>query len=136
MISCKKESVESASTSMDALSTTDFLGQWKFKGYSDGKMPVYDVTIEFKKEEGKYSLNGRSSVNFYFASFETNENTKTMKISAIGSTKMAGMPEANQFETVYYERLQNLERYEFKDKNVLALYLSNPVKEVMYFERK
>ncbi|WP_435352783.1 META domain-containing protein [Emticicia sp. SJ17W-69] len=136
MMACGKESVEAANPNLSALSTSGLLGQWKFKGYADGKVPAYDVTLEFKDEEGKNTLNGRSSVNFYFATFETNDATKTMTISTIGSTKIAGTPEANQFEMVYYERLRNVAHYELKTNNTLLLYLSNPAKEVMYFERK
>ncbi len=136
MIACTEKNIEVADANLSALSTSGLLGQWKFKGYLDGKTPAYDVTLEFKDEEGKNTLNGRSSVNFYFATFETNDLTKTMTVSEIGSTKIAGTPEANQFEMVYYERLKNITRYEFKTNNTLLLYLSNPAKEVMNFERK
>ena len=136
MMACGKENVEAANPNLSALNTSGLLGQWKFKGYADGKIPAYDVTLEFKDEEGKNTLNGRSSVNFYFATFETNEAAKTMTVSAIGSTKIAGSPEANQFEMVYYERLKNVSHYELKTNNTLLLYLSNPAKEVMNFERK
>ena len=136
MISCSQKTIETADANLSALSESSLLGQWKFKSYANGKVPAYDVTLEIKDEDGKYTLNGRSSVNFYFASFETNENKKTIILSALGSTKIAGTTEANQFEMVYYERLRNIEQYDFKDKNTLIFYLSNPVKEAMYFERK
>ncbi|CAH0996878.1 hypothetical protein EMA8858_03013 [Emticicia aquatica] len=136
LASCSKQVIETHNASFSSLSTIDLIGQWTFKGYSDGKTPAFDVTLEIKDEEGKYILNGRSSVNFYFASFETDESKKTIKLSAIGSTKIAGSIEANQFEAIYYERLHKIERYEFKDKNTLLFYLSNPAKEIMYFERK
>jgi heat shock protein HslJ len=136
MISCKKETIETTNMSLAALTTTDLIGQWKFVGYADKKIPLYEITLEFKNEESKNTFSGRSSVNFYFASFATDESKKTMSVSGLGSTKIAGSPEANQFEMIYFERLRNIERYEFNDKNSLILYLSNPVKEVMYFERK
>jgi heat shock protein HslJ len=136
MIACTEKIIEAADANLSALSKSDLLGQWKFKSYSDGKNPAYDVTLEIKDEEGKYTLNGRSSVNFYFASFEADESKKTMTLSVLGSTKIAGTTEANQFEMIYYERLRNVERYEFKDKNTLVLYLVNPTNEAMFFERK
>lgn len=136
IMACGKENVEAAHPNLSALSTSGLLGQWKFKGYADGKVPTYDVTLEFKDEEGKNTLNGRSSVNFYFASFEVDESKKTMTLSVLGSTKIAGTPEALQFEMVYYERLKNISHYELKSNNTLSLYLSNPAKEVMNFERK
>jgi len=136
IIACTQKAIEAADANLSELNTSSLLGQWKFKGYSDGKAPTYDVTLEFKEEEGKNTLNGRSSVNFYFASFETDESKKTIELSVLGSTKIAGTPEANQFEMVYYDRLRNVERYEFKDKNTLVFYLVNPTNEAMYFERK
>jgi heat shock protein HslJ len=136
MITCTQKAIEAADANLSAASKSDLLGQWKFKSYADGKAPTYDVTLEIKDEEGKYTLNGRSSVNFYFASFETDESKKTITLSVLGSTKIAGTTEANQFEMVYYDRLRNAERYGFKDKNTLVLYLVNPTNEAMYFERK
>ncbi len=133
---CAEKAIESADVALKSLSVSSLLGQWKFKGYTDGKTPDYDVTLEFKNEEGKNTLNGRSSVNFYFAEFEANDVTKTMKIGVLGSTKIAGSPEANQFEMIYYERFRNIGRYEFKNNNLLLLHLVNPTNEIMYFERK
>ena len=136
MIACTQKAIEAADANLNALSKSDLLGQWKFKSYTDGKTPDYDVTLEIKNEEGKYTLNGRSSVNFYFASFETDEYKKTIALSVLGSTKIAGTTEANQFEMIYYNRLRNAEKYEFKDKNTLVFYLVNPTNEAMFFERK
>lgn len=134
---CTQKVIEAASTNVNFLTKTDLLGQWKFKGYADRKTPGYDITIEFKVDEGgKPSLNGRSSVNFYFANYEANEATKAFKVGVLGSTKIAGTLEANQFESIYYERIRNIEKYEFVNKNNLVFYLTTPQKEVMYFERK
>jgi hypothetical protein len=136
MIACSEKTIETANTNLSALSKSDLLGQWKFKSYADSKTPAFDVTLEIKDEEGKYTFNGRSSVNFYFISPEIDDSKKTVSIDVVGSTKIAGTLEANQFEMVYYERLRNVERYEFKDKNTLVFYLVNPTNEAMYFERK
>lgn len=133
---CSKEIIEADSMTVSALRKSDLLGQWKLKSYADGKTPAFDVTLEIKDEEGKYTINGRSSVNFYFASPDIDENKKTISISVIGSTKIAGTEEANQFEMNYYENLRNIERFEWKDKNTLIFYISKPTKEAMYFERK
>lgn len=133
---CSKEIVEADSMTVSALRQSELLGQWKFKSYSDGKTPAYDVTLEIKDEEGKYTFNGRSSVNFYFISPEINESKKTISVEGVGSTKIAGTLEANQFEMAYYENLRNIERYELKDKNTLIFHISKPSKEAMYFERK
>ncbi|MFY7910638.1 MAG: META domain-containing protein [Emticicia sp.] len=133
---CSKEIVEADSMTVNALRQSELLGQWKFKSYADGKTPAYDVTLEIKDEEGKYTFNGRSSVNFYFISPVIDESKKTISVEGVGSTKIAGTEEANQFEMTYYENLRNIERYELKDKNTLIFHISKPKKEAMYFERK
>ncbi len=133
---CSKEMVEADSMTISALRQSELLGQWKFKSYADGKTPAYDVTLEIKDEDGKYAFNGRSSVNFYFASPQIDENKKTISVEGVGSTKIAGSLEANQFEAAYYENLRNIERYELKDKSTLIFHISKPTKEAMYFERK
>lgn len=133
---CTQKVIETTSANVSLLSKTDLLGQWKFKGYADKKTPAFDISVEFKEEEvGKPTLNGRSSVNFYFADYEANEASKAFKIGVLGSTKIAGSLEANQSESVYYEGLRNIEKFEFIDKNNLVFYLTTPQKEVMYFER-
>jgi len=133
---CSKEIVEADSMKVSALRQSELLGQWKFKSYADGKTPAFDVTLEIKDEEGKYTFNGRSSVNLYFISPEIDDSKKTISIDVVGSTKIAGTLEAIQFEMAYYENLRNIERFELKDKNTLIFHISKPTKEVMYFERK
>lgn len=136
MASCKSEIVESANTPMDALRASNLLGQWRLKSYSNGQVSKYDVSLEFKMEEGKIKMNGQSSVNFYSADAEIDETNKTLKVLVLGTTKIAGTPEANEFEMAYYENLKNIERYDFKDKNTLVFYLAGASKETMYFEKK
>jgi heat shock protein HslJ len=133
---CSKEIVEADFMNVSALRQSELLGQWKFKNYADGKTPAFDVTLEIKDEEGKYAFNGRSSVNFYFVSPEIDDSKKTVSIDVVGSTKIAGTLEANQFEMAYYENLRNIERYELKDKTTLIFHISKPTKEALYFERK
>lgn len=133
---CSKEMVEADAMKNSALRQSELLGQWKFKSYADGKTPAFDVTLEIKEEDGKYTFNGRSSVNFYFVSPKIDESKKTISVYAVGSTKIAGTLEANQFEIAYFENLRNIERYELKEKNTLIFHISKPTKEVIYFERK
>jgi heat shock protein HslJ len=136
LASCESEKIDAPNASFDALRASGLLGQWKFRSYADGRAPKYDVSLEFKNEEGKLTINGRSSVNFYFAETEVDEGKKTIRIPVLGSTKIAGTADANAFEMTYYESLRNVERYDFKEKNILAIYLSTPANEVLYFEKK
>jgi len=137
LVSCKDEPVEASNVpSFDALKTTNLLGQWQFRSYTDGKPFKYDVSMEIKIEDGKPTINGRSSVNFYFIEPEIDESKKTIKIPAVGSTKIAGTMDATSFEMTYYERLKRVERYDFVDKNTLVIYLSSPANEALYFDKK
>ena len=137
LVSCESEKIDAPSASYDALRASSLLGQWKFKSYADGKTSKYDVTLEIKnEEENKVTINGRSSVNFYFADAELDEAKRTIKFPVLGSTKIAGAPDANAFEMTYYESLRNVDRYDFKDKNTLVFYLTKPANEAIYFEKK
>lgn len=137
LVSCQSEAVESEDSKFALASTTaDMFGKWVFKSYSDNKGHKYDVTLELKDERvsgGNLLASGRSSVNFYTSTFKL-ENNK-IKFDAIGLTKIAGPPEALEFELNYIESLRQVERVEFKDKNTMWLYLAAPSKEIMYFTR-
>ncbi len=133
---CKDEKMDTTYPSFEAMRGSDLLGQWKFKGYSDGKTPKFDVTMEIKNEKDKVTIYGRSSVNFYFAEPMVDENKRTFRIPAIGSTKIAGTPDANSFEFTYYESLRNVEKYDLKDRNIMVFYVSSPANEALYFEKK
>lgn len=137
MVSCKDEPVEASNIpAFNALKTTNLLGQWQFRNYADGKPIKYDVSMEIMYEENELIIKGSSSVNFYFAKPEIDESNKTIKIPAVGSTKIAGTMDATSFEMTYYERLKKVERYDFLDKNTLVIYLSSPANEVLYFDKK
>lgn len=137
LASCQSEIVESEDSKFAlASSTGDMFGKWNFKTYSDNKGHKYDVTLEFKDERasgGELLMSGRSSINFYTAVFKL-ENDK-IKIGGIGLTKIAGPPDALEFELSYIENLRLVERVELKDKNTMLLHLAAPSKEVMTFTR-
>ncbi|GAB3332879.1 hypothetical protein GCM10027299_39750 [Larkinella ripae] len=76
-----------------------------------------------------YKIGGRSSVNHYFGGLTGSTTSNDVQVTAIGSTKMAGSPEAMQFETDYFKKLQAVKRYELagnrlrliiEDANVLV----------------
>lgn len=134
-MSCSKK--ESDTPILDSsISSKNLIGNWQFKSFANKAVVPYEVTLEIKEEDGKLVLNGRSSVNFYFATMLVNETTKSIKISDIGSTKMAGPLEANQFELKYFQYLGTANKYSFQDKNTLILGLAKPSGEIMIFEKK
>ena len=114
--SCKKEEVISKTN-------TSLIGKWKLTGVflSDaldspcsGNTPSRDITIEFtNKPSGvgnSLSLNGQSTVNLYFANYEANTDG-AIKITTLGSTKIAGTPEMMQCESRLFTLLQTSEGY-------------------------
>ena len=115
--SCKKEEVISKTN-------TSLIGKWKLTGVflsdaldspcSSGTTPNRDVTIEFTNNSSgvgnALSLNGQSTVNLYFANYEANTDG-TIKITSLGSTKVAGTPEMMQCESRLFTLLQTSEGY-------------------------
>ena len=59
-----------------------------------------------------YRIEGRSSVNQYFATLTGSSASNDVQISTIGATKMAGPADAMQFETQYFKKLQAVKRYD------------------------
>lgn len=135
LTSCSKKESEMPLLG-DNISAQNMIGNWKLKSFSNKAAIPYEVTLEIKEEEGKFVLNGRSSVNFYFAALSVNESNKTLKISDVGSTKMAGTTEANQFESKYFQYLSTATKYSFQDSNTLIFYMAKPAGETMIFEKK
>ena len=74
-----------------------------------------------------YKIGGRSSVNHYFASLTGSSTSNEVQISAIGSTKMAGPPDAMEFETNYFKKLQAVKRYEIAGNRLRLIGEGNDV---------
>ena len=66
LTSCSKKESEMPLLG-DNISAQNMIGNWKLKSFSNKAAIPYEVTLEIKEEDGKFVLNGRSSVNFYFA---------------------------------------------------------------------
>ena len=131
MSNCSKQ--ESILPNTNANDIHSPFGKWKFASYADGKKIDSVITLELsaeKNQENLYPINGKSIVNFYFAYISVNETSKEIKISTLGSTKMAGSPQNMQFESAYFEKLSKVNKYELSN-NQLILYLSD---DKMFFD--
>ena len=82
-----------------------------------------------------YQIGGRSSVNQYFATLTGSSASNEVQISAIGATKMAGSPDAMQFEIDYFKKLQAVKRYEVVD-NRLRLIAEGDASGVLVYEKE
>lgn len=129
----QKESV----SAMDIQSQSVF-GKWKFVSFADGKKTDFKVSLELSNtlsQDGKYTINGKGSVNFYFAYFTIDEAKKSFVVSTLGSTKMAGSPAEMEFETNYFGKFGKVVKYEILGEN-LILHLPTSEKEKLIFSRE
>ncbi|WP_234736293.1 META domain-containing protein [Tellurirhabdus bombi] len=121
-------------------------GKWKLVGPSS----AYTVTLQLTTDSTvvtipevlAYQLNGRSSVNSYFSkgtfahlSETGNPNQGQASVGVIGATKMAGPPEAMQFETAYFNNLKAVNRFELTNQNRLKLFYGGEQPGVLTYER-
>lgn len=119
-------SAENISTD-NAPRAVEIFGKWKMESYADGQKVPFDVTIELKNEtdsSGRYIINGKSPLNFYFSTFELYANSKGIKLYDIQITKVEGNLEALSFESNYYKTLSKISGYELSpDGKTLKLLL-------------
>ncbi|WP_207506025.1 META domain-containing protein [Telluribacter humicola] len=139
-IACQPESVDADAQKSERLSANaNLTGTWKFKHFGDKAESPYEVTLEFKgqaDENGKLMLSGRSSVNHYFAAYQADASKNKLNIADLGSTRMAGSPEAMQFEQRYFELLKNAASYEIKDGGQTLIIMTNGLSSTgLYYER-
>lgn len=73
---------------------------------------------------------GHAGVNRYFATYERGD-TGRLSFAAIGSTRMAGSPDAMRQEQRYLDTLGRIDRYALRDGR-LTLYVGED--EVLRFE--
>lgn len=141
MAACQmpENTVEPMATLSQAEATQALFGTWKFQHYADGKKQNQAITLEIsaeKNESGLYQLSGRAPVNFYFAQAQLDETNQGIRLQGVGSTKMAGPPEAMQQETRYFQRLAEVRHYAVSvDQNTLVLTTSSPQTEKLTFTR-
>ena len=130
--SCKKADIMQTSSSVSAI-----IGKWKLTGIflgdaiatpCYGSIPTRDITIEFTGNPSgigsKLSLNGQSTINNYFGSYEA-DSKGIIKISSVGSTQIGGSEEMMQCETNYFTFLAASEAYKIIQVE------TNPVKTVL-----
>ncbi|ARK09960.2 META domain-containing protein [Fibrivirga algicola] len=105
-------------------------------------LQITDVGSSFIEHYG-VQLTGQSSVNQYFAtgSFSIRPSiesgpTGTGSVSGLGSTKIAGLPAAMQFENDYFARLQAVNKAELAGTNQLRLSYGGTSPGVLVYKRQ
>ncbi|MBQ0052195.1 MAG: META domain-containing protein [Treponema sp.] len=95
---CKR--AEKTEVSATTVNTADLAGTWKIQSLEKAgvqqQIALSDITFEAKSEE-VYSVSGNSGVNQFFGDV-TVKNGKLTAGDNMASTKMAGAPEAMEFE--------------------------------------
>lgn len=122
------------------------VGEWQLLEPSSG----YLVTLRFTSDPrgacvvgyAGFQLSGKTSVNGYTTQACFSEGPSIDSgplgsggISGISSTKMAGTPEAMQFEQTYLGNLGNVKRYEFTSKNRLRLHYEGAQPGVLVYKK-
>lgn len=87
-----------------------------------------DITLEFadnteSSDVNQLRLSGNSAVNYYngdfvITGFDEKSGIGTMKIGALGSTKMAGPPELMQCETNYFNMLNEFSEFRIQGEQL------------------
>jgi heat shock protein HslJ len=113
-------------------------GNWKMQSYADLKDCPYDISLELKiekSEDGKYILNGKAPVNFYFGGFELQSKDTKISFSNLGGTKIAGSSEAMKYEDIFFKKLASVESIGLSvDSKTLILYLPEVTKDKIIFK--
>lgn len=121
-------------------SAEDIVGDWNIKSFEkDGvqqQIAVSDISFE-KKSGSSFDVKGNSGVNSFFGTVSVKNGT--FKASEnMGSTKMAGSPEAMAFEDDFLACLTGADAVEITEvdgKKVLKI-TDKDTKSVLSFTRK
>ncbi|UFH55202.1 META domain-containing protein [Spirosoma sp. KNUC1025] len=92
----------------------------------DTENPPHDVT--------PFLISGKSSVNQYNARFFAALDGMAT-VENLGSTKVAGPPQAMQFEQTYFDNLRTIARYELSTDNRLRLFHGGEKPGVLVYKR-
>jgi META domain len=142
LFSCQKNSVSPASQERNAYAS-ELKGSWKLSSVLMGDIMDLpcgmntpsrgDLTLIANVDSASTSgekliINGQSAVNLYFASLEVlsyNQETLegTLKISTLGSTKIAGTNEMNACESRFFNILSSAKDYRFVKSNEGKVFL-------------
>ncbi|MCA0365920.1 MAG: META domain-containing protein [Bacteroidetes bacterium] len=141
MFSCKSDKVlDSLNIDKDGttkITNAGFFKKWKLISYENRKALSYNVIMELKPEKnerGFYILNGKSTINFYYAGFDFQEESKSFIINDISVTEIAGGKAEQEFETDYLNRLAKVGKYEISNDNKsFTLITSDTTPKKLYF---
>jgi len=104
--------------------------EWKLAAWSVSSTDPKSYTMTLNFDENGFF--GRSAVNNYFGSYEAGTDG-TLEIGMIGSTEMAGPPEAMQAEFIYFELLGQVKKYTLTASALMLL--DENGNELLIFEK-
>lgn len=131
----KIDSCTKIEVAADTSVSTSIIGKWvlKYKFLGDAidtpcgyaVTNARDITIEIEdnpdsSNPNELRLSGNSAVNLYnggfvITGFDEKNGIGTMKIGALGSTKMAGPPELMECETNYFNMLNEFSEFRIQE---------------------
>jgi heat shock protein HslJ len=130
---------DKANSTMKPLSATNVAGTYKLIKPASKFAVTLVLTPDSASSEVKnrvaFQIGGRSAVNQYFASLTGSSVSSEVQISTIGATKMAGSPDAMQFESDYFKKLQAVKKYEVVG-NQLRLIAEGANSGVLVYEKE
>ncbi len=136
LLSCQKQNVSPASSERNAYNE-ELKGSWKLVSVlmgdimdlpcgtntpSRGDLSLIANLDSTSTSGNGFVINGQSAVNLYFAhlevlSYNQEKLEGTLKISNLGSTKMAGTYEMNACESRFFNILSEAKNYRFIKSN-------------------
>jgi|GEM_PF-2445559 len=136
---------ESTRETIEPADTTKLSGEWKLvepaSAYRVTLVLEVDPTAQTIAGVAPFNVTGKSSVNHYFANLSAGTVTQdggprtTVSVGSIAATKMAGPPEAMEFESTYFSQLKAVSRFELTSQNRLRLFYDGPKPGVLVYER-
>ena len=132
-----EKSIEPMTNASQAQISRAFAGTWRHVEVKNGKSIETGISMEIAadtNENGFFQVTGRGPVNLYMSQASIDESKASIRMHVIGSTKMAGPPEAMKKESQYLEKLTNIRGYALStDLNTLFFTLNSPqVGELRY----
>lgn len=108
--------------------STVYIGTWQIDSFQiDGIFQQIAISeITFEEVHGKsYNIYGNSGVNSFFGEVKIDGSTLSVADN-MGSTKMAGSPEAMEYEDNFLKCLTTAEKIQIReDGNILILTISS-----------
>ena len=130
---CIKSDVGPSGDKLLGQSKTSFpFGLFKLYAYESFQLAPYEITLEIKNEldaEQLYIVNGKSCLNFYFASCKLDAFKRGISFTNLAATKIDGSQEKMVFEKEFLNRLERVKYFENNSDGTLLRFFTGEDKE-------